>query len=204
MLLISARGERGGDHWTMTAIEAGDMPLPEAGPEKPTALGLRRAHAWLLRHSTRLVEIARLPTEQQTAQVALWDAASRNAPWEVRWLIVSGPKIVAASLRNQAVLRSAAAAVAAERYRRAQGRWPASLADLIPAQLREVPADPYDGAPLRYRRLDDGVVIYSVGPDGKDDGGVIDWKDSNRVGADIGFRLWDVAQGRRRRSRERA
>ena len=147
MLLISARGERGGTHWTMTAVEAGDMPLPEeAGSGKPTALDLRRAHAWLLRHSTRLVEIARLPTEQQTAQVVQWDTISRNAPWEVRWLIVSGPKVVGASLRNQAVLRSAAAALAAERYRRAQGRWPASLADLVPAQLREVPADPYDGA----------------------------------------------------------
>jgi hypothetical protein len=35
----------------------------------------------------------------------------------------------------------------------------------------EVPTDIYSGAPLRYRRLDNGYVVYSVGFDGKDGGG---------------------------------
>jgi hypothetical protein len=59
-----------------------------------------------------------------------------------------------------------------------------------------VPTDLYDGQPLRLRRLDDGLVIYSVGPDGKDDGGKLDRQNPVGPGMDLGFQLWDVAKRR--------
>lgn len=37
--------------------------------------------------------------------------------------------------------------------------------------MDKVPIDPYDGEPLRYRRLDPGFVVYSTGINGRDDGG---------------------------------
>ncbi|HVS38221.1 MAG TPA: hypothetical protein VMS17_21860 [Gemmataceae bacterium] len=37
-------------------------------------------------------------------------------------------------------------------------------------------------------------MIYAVGPDGKDDGGVFDPKDMDRPGADVGFRLWNASR----------
>jgi hypothetical protein len=43
--------------------------------------------------------------------------------------------------------------------------------------------------------LDDGVVIYSVGADGKDNGGKLD-KNPTKDGTDRGFRLWDVPKRR--------
>ena len=58
-----------------------------------------------------------------------------------------------------------------------------------------MPADPFTGGPLRFRRLDDGIVIYSVGADRKDDGGDLG-PSQNKSGKDIGFRLWDVSQRR--------
>jgi hypothetical protein len=67
---------------------------------------------------------------------------------------------------------------------------------LIPEFLDKVPTDPYDGKPLRYRRLDDGVVVYSIGRDGKDDGGKLDRNDQLRAGIDFGFQLWDVNRRR--------
>jgi hypothetical protein len=57
--------------------------------------------------------------------------------------------------------------------------------------------DPYTGEPLRFKALDDGILIYSVGPDGRDDGGKINRQQPLAAGTDLGFRLWDVA-GRRR------
>jgi hypothetical protein len=48
---------------------------------------------------------------------------------------------------------------------------PASLADLVPAYLSAVPIDPWDGKPIRYAMTATGATIWSVGPDGKDDGG---------------------------------
>ena len=42
--------------------------------------------------------------------------------------------------------------------------------------MKSVPLDPYDGKPMRLAMLDGKPVIYSVGRDGKDDGGQKDSK----------------------------
>jgi len=63
-------------------------------------------------------------------------------------------------------------ALAIERYRLSnQDHLPGKLIDLVPAFLSSVPQDPFDGQPLRFKPLDKGYVIYSVGPDLTDDGG---------------------------------
>ncbi|MBI2301162.1 MAG: hypothetical protein HYU66_19820 [Armatimonadetes bacterium] len=53
-----------------------------------------------------------------------------------------------------------------------KGAWPETLDALVPEYLWTVPLDPFTpGAALAYRREGDGHVLYSVGPDGRDDGG---------------------------------
>src|SRR5581483_9949149 len=69
---------------------------------------------------------------------------------------------------NQVWIRRIITLVAVERYRLAHGHWPAALTDLVPDYLPKVPIDVYDGAPVRFRRLPDGVAVYSVGEDGVD------------------------------------
>lgn len=70
-------------------------------------------------------------------------------------------------------LNIAQTALAVERYRLANGNnLPQKLSDLTPAYLPEVPMDPFDGRPLRYKILPKGYLIYSIGQDRKDDGGV--------------------------------
>ena len=68
------------------------------------------------------------------------------------------------------------AALAVQAYRAEHGgAAPPTLAALVPAYLKSVPADPFaatQNAPLGYRvALRNAPVIYSVGPDGKDDHG---------------------------------
>ena len=63
-----------------------------------------------------------------------------------------------------ALMRVARAALAIERYRLTTARLPDKLAD-------STPLDPFTGQPLRYKKLAKGYVVYSVGEDGKDDGG---------------------------------
>ena len=61
-----------------------------------------------------------------------------------------------------------------------EGRRPASLAELAPSILPAVPADLFDGKPLRYDAADGRV--WSIGPDLKDDAGAVDAEgDSNDV-----------------------
>ena len=42
------------------------------------------------------------------------------------------------------------------------------------AGLRSVPIDPFDGRPIRFTIFDGQPTVYSVGQDGRDDGGRID------------------------------
>lgn len=63
-------------------------------------------------------------------------------------------------------------AISLKRYQLKHGAYPAELSLLKPEFVREVPHDPMDGKPLRYRLNTDGsFLLYSVGQDGKDNGG---------------------------------
>jgi hypothetical protein len=60
--------------------------------------------------------------------------------------------------------------IAIEAYRGEYGQLPASLDELHPSSLPEIPQDLMDpGHPLKYRVDGDRYVIYSVGSDGDDD-----------------------------------
>jgi hypothetical protein len=53
-----------------------------------------------------------------------------------------------------------------------------------------MPVDPFDGQAMRMKKRPDGsLVIYSVGADGKDDGGVVDSTDSKTSPTDVGITL---------------
>lgn len=69
---------------------------------------------------------------------------------------------------RQTALELARVGLALCLHRKQQDAYPASLAEL--ASLSPAPSDPF-GAGFLYRRRDDGFVVYSVGPDLKDDGG---------------------------------
>jgi hypothetical protein len=80
------------------------------------------------------------------------------------------------SLRDRTKTRSDLTRVMAAMavYRAKHKQWPATLADLVPAILPRVPVDPWstDQAPLKYKRTADGFLLYSLGYNETDDGGV--------------------------------
>ena len=52
------------------------------------------------------------------------------------------------------------------------GAYPATLNELAPRYLKAIPADPFGaGEPMRYKRNGASYVLWSIGPDEKDDGG---------------------------------
>jgi hypothetical protein len=75
--------------------------------------------------------------------------------------------------RNQNYVHMATVVCALERHRRANGAYPETLAALSPKYLLKLPHDVTTGQPLKYRRTGDGqFLLYSIGWNGKDDGGV--------------------------------
>jgi hypothetical protein len=82
-------------------------------------------------------------------------------------------KFVLRDANHRGLIRTALAGVAIERYRLAHnGDAPPDLLGLVPAYLDKVPVDPYDGLSIRYKRTSGGYMVYSIGPDAKDDGGI--------------------------------
>ncbi len=76
-------------------------------------------------------------------------------------------------------------ALAAERYRLAYGDLPKTLGELVPEYLDAIPHGAASGKPLRYVKSRDAVLIYGLGADGNDDGGV----DGKEPGTDVVFTL---------------
>ncbi len=79
--------------------------------------------------------------------------------------------------RAEAAILRLAAALAEYRGRGLGGEgrpYPDSLEGLVPEVVATVPEDPCSGKPFRYERRGDGYLLYSVGPDGADDGGTND------------------------------
>ena len=87
--------------------------------------------------------------------------------------------------------RAAAALVAATKRRLETGQLPESLDALIPDKLPTLPRDPFTtDAPLRLKATPEELLVWSVGPDGEDDGGPQkDGEEQDTSNDDVGLRM---------------
>ncbi|TKJ33953.1 MAG: hypothetical protein CEE38_19100 [Planctomycetes bacterium B3_Pla] len=121
------------------------------------------------------LKAARLPLHQRREAVKAVEAklqATSKAHILLHMIMPALSRVTTIEMRAIAHLRTAQVALAIQRYRLAAGALPDKLADLVPAYIKTVPKDPFDGNELRYRKLDTGgFVVYSVGEDLSDDDG---------------------------------
>jgi hypothetical protein len=117
------------------------------------------------------------PANSRAAQKAL-DAELRQR-WNPesfleRWLLPALGKGSDKMAYAQASTDLARTAIALERDRLAHGEFPEVLDALAPQFIAQVPHDVIGGGPLKYRRTADGqFVLYSIGWNERDDGGVV-------------------------------
>jgi hypothetical protein len=107
-----------------------------------------------------------------------------------RMLLPSLAQIDSTFLARRGRQATLEALLAAQAYRRDHGEFPQSLAQLVPNYLAAVPVDPCNpvGGPLLYRRDEPTkAIIWSMGDDRTDGGGVIDATYGNPP--DVGFEL---------------
>ncbi len=107
-----------------------------------------------------------------------WYKWSARLPIAAKWLLGKNPSAWLMNLQDlqrfrDAELRLLITDLAMRCYRSEHGRVPDDLTLLIPEYFDAVPIDPYSGNPVIYRVSEPGKwTVYSVGRDGKDDGGV--------------------------------
>jgi hypothetical protein len=156
---------------------------------------LRMGNTWY----DRMVAAHRLPNrDERRAAMDEIDmdlhklAKGAKDPAALAWAILAGGQVISERMGQVfiALLLPAvnAAASAEERgamnleivklgcllaaYRAEQGKYPAALADLAPKYATKIPLDLFSGKPLVYKLQGGGYVLYSVGANGKDDGGL--------------------------------
>ena len=145
----------------------------------------RGGFVFYLQHMGRLVDAALKPWPQalqaaEQAEAQLEDLVhNMSLPTKLTHIIPAllAPAVGAvftATARNVASNDAADAAIAVERFRRKYGKLPERLEELVPQFLPQVLTDPYDGKPLRYIAREDEYLIYAVGPNRIDDGGIDD------------------------------
>jgi len=102
---------------------------------------------------------------------------SRNARSDLVGTIITSlllPALTAANAaedRNNSLLSLTQLAASLAAYRAEHGSYPERLDDLVPAIIPQLPVDIFHAKPFVYRQTDDGYLLYSIGPNGKDDGG---------------------------------
>ncbi|QEL15745.1 hypothetical protein [Limnoglobus roseus] len=198
VLAIGFRGERAWIDATFEYLQVDPDGLQNSGMGGPASLAALGRLAFrgrilvdqlqALRLETQYLEIARGPSHEWVEKMQGVLANEDLGPF-VKLLLPAAEKVVLAALRIKARLRCLAVGIACERFRQANGRWPTDLAEIPKAILAAVPADPYTGEPLKYRVRPDGIVIYAVGDDRKDDGGNLTYSNP-KPGEDVGVRLW--------------
>ncbi len=77
----------------------------------------------------------------------------------------------------------AQAALALKAYKNKEGSYPDSLEELRQVIAWELREDPFSGEDLVYKREGDGFLIYSIGPNLKDDGGIVSegWEEGDII-----------------------
>jgi hypothetical protein len=159
----------------------------------------RHNQALALEHMSDAVEISKRPLAEQHELWAQWSrqtaptgSVSRLMNLLALLLEPAGANFANAYVRSRALLRVGEGLAACERFRIANGRWPDDVNELVPNYVAAPLVDPYDGKPLRMARTSDGLTLYSVGQDLKDDGAKFHPNGAALPGYDVGLRLWNV------------
>jgi hypothetical protein len=178
-LIESLKVERAGSMLGAAQITALEFP-PGAEKLGPNPLALRFLRWWGIPFRdaevskelwTRTLEMAAKPYPQVYDELVAFEEDPavvekvKKMKFPYDFTVIHPHKCARADAESLALLRAARTAVALCRGKLKDGKYPESA----PASM---PADPFSGKPLIYRRTDSGFVIYSVGGNKhKDDGG---------------------------------
>ena len=144
-------------------------------------------HGWLLQNIANEVPFRYAPGEAidpehervspavlNDNEARLKEFVSHKTPFRILTALTvpNFKKAVQVMARNQTYANEALITCALERYRLANGSYPDSLDALTPKFLEKIPHDIVNGEAMKYRHAGDSFVLYSIGWNEKDDGGV--------------------------------
>lgn len=126
------------------------------------------------------IEIGTAPRYKVETALAQMAADSQGAGTLTQMILPALEAAREAQLRSRVRLQCLSVLNALTRQDREEETAPPSLDDLnLPDEIK---LDPYNGQPLKIKRVESGWIVYSVGPNLKDDGGKIEKSEDVGVG----------------------
>ncbi len=127
----------------------------------------------------RLSEIVKLtPYEKRNRKLDGWSRRYIHSLGSIRFVFLYSyfPSLYRAdeiAYRAKALHEATISVLAVRRWQLEKGEYPESLEQLIAGgYLKTLPADPYSDGPLKYAKRGEDFVLYSIGADFEDNGGV--------------------------------
>ncbi|MCK4374624.1 MAG: hypothetical protein KAX19_04815, partial [Candidatus Brocadiae bacterium] len=147
--------------------------VPPGAPLDPQVRARNALHLW--EAMDRAIRVSQMPDRAELEEAARLEEEMTEVTPELwlfaMWMPAIG-RLICEEVKGKARVQVARSALAVEQWRLLHGSWPDSLEQLVPELVDAVPEDPFSDGKLRYERQEEGVVVYSVGPDGEDDAGV--------------------------------
>ena len=138
-----------------------------------TARNMRTNHSYQAALQSQTKELdALLPSKAKDSSSSSSGDSSQDMHTMLSQSIPSLSSLSRKAMVLEAGRQITVTAIALKRYQLKHGNYPPDLNSLVPEFVPEVPFDPVDGQPLRYRPKADGIfLLYSIGENGKDDNG---------------------------------
>ena len=169
-----------------------ELMIDSAGTMGPAYFALHLGLPNYIRKMQEVMDASKLPWPEALAEIHRIRASvgKGGSPFQTtsKLTIPSLEAFFRGVAASAARCRVGDAIIAAERFRKRNGRWPAALQELVPDLLPTIPMDPFTGAPLLFKVSAGELVIYSVGVNGRDGGGASSTPESQKE-TDIVYRL---------------
>jgi hypothetical protein len=137
-----------------------------------TARSVQTNYSFLTAQHRQESELQRFITTNDERMIWFGNPTAKEMHFLLSASVRSLSRVFDKVMRVEAAKQLIVTTIALKRYQLKHGNFPEKLSELTPEFLAAVPLDPVDGQPLRYRRNPDGTFrLYSVGENGKDDGG---------------------------------
>ena len=189
----SLNGERMLFEWVMATVNAGkvdelaSLGIPTTGSESGSFFSglalraaatcyspiLKRDYAAYLRLISRIGDLWLEPYYRVAQVPGNLDFKQQIPSYALltRLLIPMLGHVTELIARHQAYVDVARVGLALKLAKQADGAFPERMDKLVPRYLDKVPPDPFTGKELIYRPSKDAFILYSIGPNLKDDGG---------------------------------
>jgi hypothetical protein len=129
---------------------------------------------------TRMTPYERHVSNIKTPDEIMHDSWENYRFFLIQIFLPATTRVSELGYRGKMVHEATLALLAVLRWQLQNNQYPATLDELVAAGLlKELPKDPYSDKSFVYKKKDDDFILYSVGPNFKDDGGEIFVKNGN-------------------------